>query len=122
MNRIEEIKKRLLEIENKVQQIQQIQLQLEKEERTLKQELRKLEAIEAQSMSADWFLDQHKEMEYMGKADGKTDTCEGKIYANCNKCKIPLELFEGNTGIGGYVIGVCPHCKLEIDFTDCSKW
>ena len=37
------------------------------------------------------------------------------------KCKIPLELFPGNTGIGGYVIGACPHCKLEIDFTDCSK-
>lgn len=129
MNRIEEIKKRLLEIENEDDElwnkVQQIQLQreiLEKEERTLKQEIRKLEAIEAQSMSADWFLDQHKEMEYMGKADGKTDTCNGKIYANCNKCKIPLELFEGNTGIGGYVIGVCPHCKLEIDFTDCSKW
>jgi len=129
MNRIEEIKKRLLEIENEDDElwnkVQQIQLQreiLEKEERTLKQEFRKLEAIEAQSMSADWFLDQHKEMEYMGKADGETDTCNGKIYANCNKCKIPLELFEGDTGIGGYVIGVCPQCKAEIDFTDCSKW
>jgi hypothetical protein len=73
-------------------------------------------------MCANWFLDTHLKMKYKGKSDGKTETAEGKIYANCNKCRIPLELFEGGTQFGNYVVGVCHICKSEIDFTDVGKW
>lgn len=129
MNTLKEIENRLKDIDNEDTQlyneINQLHFKretLSQEEKQLNQELRKLKAIESNSMSADWFLDQHKEMQYKGKANGKTDTFEGKLYANCNTCKLPLELFEGNTGIGGYVIGVCPNCKTEIDFTDVGNW
>jgi len=129
MDRIIEIQNRLVSIEteddNLWKEVQNTQFRreiLQQEENSLNEELRKLKAVQSNSMSANWFLDQHKEMEYKGKADGYTDTYEGKIYANCNTCKIPLELFEGNTGIGGYVTGVCSQCKCEIDFTDTRKW
>ncbi len=129
MDRIEEIKKRLEEIDaieekaySLLYKTREEMDKLDEEEKILECEIKKLEAGKQGSLSFHWFLEKYSDMEYIGKANGITETCEGNIYAKCNSCSIFLELFEGGTGLGDYLIGSCPSCRCEIDFTDVRKW
>ena len=54
---------------------------------------------------------------------GKTDKMNPQgIYAECDKDKRHLLLFEYGDGIGSTYKGVCPECDIVIDFTDYKSW
>ena len=54
---------------------------------------------------------------------GKTDEINALgIYAECDKDKRHLLLFEYGSGIGSTYKGVCPKCDIVIDFTDYKSW
>jgi DNA mismatch repair ATPase MutS len=127
-NRINQIRQRLTEIttemntqSNNAQQSHQQIDRLRQEEDELNQELRKIEAKQRESKTADVFLVNHRDMEYIGVSDGKTETVHGKPFGMCKKCNKHFEMFIGDNGVNKYITGVCPGCNFEVDFTNVEE-
>jgi hypothetical protein len=119
--RLENIEIETRNIATKIEILDDKKFKLYEESLSLRKELQSIEAKENKSQCIDFILNKYSNIEYMGKANGKTETSWGNIYAKCS-CDEYLELFEGSSGIGTFVIGVCPKCKCEIDFTDYGQW
>ena len=113
---------KLKEIRETIRKYQTQEIHLSKENGRLNKEIKTLQANEKGSQSAERFISKHPGMEYVGKAEGETKTCEGNILAMCNKCNRSLELYISNSVIGTVTIGVCPECEAEINFTDYGAW
>ena len=113
---------KLKEIRETIKKYQTQEIYLSNENSRLNKEIKTLQANEKGSESAERFISKHPGMEYVGKAEGETKTCEGNILAMCNKCNRSLELYVSNSGMGTVIIGVCPKCEAEINFTDYGIW
>jgi hypothetical protein len=131
MSRKDEINQRLANIDiektnlyTEIKTLEESKAKLIKEKHNLEQELIIISAKNNNSSSIDYVSEKYKgyNFKYKGKANGKTETLRGDTYAECNTCKCSLELFQNQSPVGSSVIGVCPKCKCEIDFTNYGGW
>lgn len=66
---------------------------------------------------ADEFISKNPDSYYISSSNDHQD-----VHARCIKCDEYFELFGYQTGIGETIIGVCPECKTEVDFSNYNNW
>lgn len=128
---IDELKKQYKEkkiecinISNQITPLNIKKRQLLQEQNYIREQIEKLELEQINNdYIKHYILSKKIKYEYIGETNG---SCEhyliNKIYIECDKCKEYFKLLSHQTGVGEVVIGVCPKCEYEINFTDYSKW
>lgn len=94
---------------------------LQKDNQKYRDQINIIRARQSSVEIAEFFINNHKGYFHIGRTDGQLEFYK-HLTAKCVKCDERFELFQYNTGIGEVIVGMCPRCKLEIDFTDCRRW
>lgn len=123
----QQLKQREIEINNLSSQITpliELKLQSIRDKAHIEKQIKKLELEKINNeFIKNFILNKKGKYKYIGETNGD---CEhyliNKIYIECDKCKEHFKLFSHQTGVGEVVIGVCPKCEYEINFTDYGNW